>query len=103
MHPKYCSNCGTKAESSLAKFCSSCATPLNGIAAKAAPKMARAAQEIDDDPDATDATYVPVLSELSINIEEDDVSEYPGFSQAQTFSITQDGTQVSRKFKPRRL
>lgn len=114
MTKKYCQNCGTKAESALAKFCASCGTPLNGLPAvkSVAPqvrtmpsRLARSSQVVDDgyDEEGTDTDVVPQLSKLDFEISEDGPSEIAGFSTANTFCFNQDGTQSPRKFKPRKL
>lgn len=113
MTPKYCQNCGTKAESALAKFCASCGNPLNGLpAAKSVAAQARTmpsrlsrTSQVDDgdDDEGTDTDVVPQLSKLDFEISDDGPSEFAGFSAANTFSFNPDGTQSPRKFKPRRL
>lgn len=113
MTPKYCQNCGTKAESALAKFCASCGTSLNGLPAvksvaaqvRTMPsRLSRSSQVAqDDDEEGTDVDSVPQLSKLDFEISEDGPSEFAGFSAANTFSFNPDGSQSPRKFKPRRL
>lgn len=109
MTPKYCQNCGTKAESALAKFCASCGTPFAGAVStsiaqvrKPPARLSRVAG-IDDDPEGTDVDSVPQLSKLEVQIDDGGASEFEGFSSASSFSFNPDGTTAFKKFKPRRL
>lgn len=111
MTPKYCQNCGTKAESAVSKFCASCGTPLNGLAStsvaqvrKMPAKFSRPIQSGEnDDDEGTDISEVPQLSNLELEIDDDGPVEFAGYSSASTFVINPDGSQSIRKFKPRKI
>jgi len=98
MHPKYCSNCGTKAAYSTAQFCSSCGKPFASAAFAASKNPTR---QLDEE--GSDITHVPQIDKLDCEYAESNVAEYQGFQAGAAFSILPDGMNAPKKFKPRRL
>ncbi len=78
MNCDYCSSCGGKVEYLLNKpnFCPSCGAPMRGGSAvghKAPTPIRRAPVKADpvvDDPEGTDATYVPALRGLQYEVDQ---------------------------------
>lgn len=100
MTPKYCPNCGTKAQSATAKFCGNCGQSLNSLTTTT--KIQSSARQLDDSEDASNVMEVPKLNGLQVSISGDDDDERY-VQTLSSFSLTADGGAVAKRFKPKRL
>lgn len=108
MTPKYCPNCGTKAQSATAKFCGNCGQSLNTLTTTAKTisvndyGVQSSARQLDDFEDASNVMEVPKLDGLQVSISGDDDDERY-VQTLNSFSLTADGGAVAKRFKPKRL
>lgn len=101
MTNKYCPACGTKAPTATSNFCTSCGQSLNTLATTT--KASKVSHQLDDDnEDGSNVFVVPELDGLQVSISgADDDEKY--VQTLNSFSFSENGGTVAKRFKPRKL
>ena len=98
MTNKYCPACGTKAPTATSNFCTSCGQSLNTLTTTTA--TAKASHQIDEE--GSNVFVVPELDGLQVSISgADDDEKY--VQTLNSFSFSENGGTVAKRFKPRKL